>query len=220
LSLVDPHDLYCERLTPELWSEPVNALTNVAFLVGAVWVYRRSPLGAALLTTIGIGSFLFHTLANTWTMAADVLPIVVFVLVALHQATRRILQLSLAQIAGALTLLSLPVLPLWRWAQDPAAMGVAYLPAIFMLALVGILLRQRGHPSANRALVASGVVGIAWTLRALDAWSCAHISVGTHFLWHLLAALGLTLVAAAVLDRSVKPAELPHSPQPGAAPEG
>ena len=30
-------DLYCERTGVEFWSEPVNALTNLAFVVAGLW---------------------------------------------------------------------------------------------------------------------------------------------------------------------------------------
>ena len=66
-------DIYCERLGPEFWAEPANALTNAFFLVVAWLTWRRakaldtvSPAVWALvvlLCAIGIGSFLFHTFA-------------------------------------------------------------------------------------------------------------------------------------------------------------
>ena len=34
-------DGYCERIDASVWSEPLNALTNIFFLVAAVWVLRR-----------------------------------------------------------------------------------------------------------------------------------------------------------------------------------
>jgi len=35
-------DLYCERTGPELFSEPVNALTNIAFFLAAASVFTLS----------------------------------------------------------------------------------------------------------------------------------------------------------------------------------
>ena len=32
-----PLDGYCERLGPGLWAEPLNFLSNAAFLVAAIW---------------------------------------------------------------------------------------------------------------------------------------------------------------------------------------
>ena len=33
-------DLYCERLGPGLWAEPINAITNAAFLIIAYFVWQ------------------------------------------------------------------------------------------------------------------------------------------------------------------------------------
>jgi hypothetical protein len=77
---------YCERTDAGFWSEPINALTNGAFLLaaGLVWPMTRGDTGARLLACvlglIGIGSFLFHTVAEVWAGLADVLPILIFIL--------------------------------------------------------------------------------------------------------------------------------------------
>jgi hypothetical protein len=70
--------LYCERgLLPGLWAEPINALTNAAYLVAAAVLWRRLGkvhidarrrrvigLLVGLIALVGIGSFAFHTLAT------------------------------------------------------------------------------------------------------------------------------------------------------------
>jgi hypothetical protein len=76
---------YCERgLDPAFWAEPLNALSNAAFLIAAWWAWRtwrqslqagQAELGlVALLAVIGAGSFLFHTFATRWAALADVIP--------------------------------------------------------------------------------------------------------------------------------------------------
>ncbi len=40
--MFEPIDLYCERTSSAFWVEPVNALTNVLFLVSAWFVWRRA----------------------------------------------------------------------------------------------------------------------------------------------------------------------------------
>ena len=93
-------DAYCERLGPEFWAEPLNAVSNAAFLIaaGVAWILaRRSGRDGdwavrALvinLFAIGIGSFLFHTFAQRWSGAADVLPIMLFILLYLYLAVVR-----------------------------------------------------------------------------------------------------------------------------------
>ena len=85
---------YCERGGPGLWAEPLNAVSNAAFLVAA-WAgwrlarERRDRGGQALaliLAAIGIGSTLFHTVAQVWAGLVDVLPIQIFILVYLALA--------------------------------------------------------------------------------------------------------------------------------------
>ena len=82
---------YCERIDGSFWAEPLNAVTNAAFLVAALagfWLWRRQGGRDAvtlvlieLVFAIGIGSFLFHTVPNRWTLLADVVPIQLFALV-------------------------------------------------------------------------------------------------------------------------------------------
>ena len=38
------HDGYCERIgtEPNLWGEPVNALTNLAFYAAVYWLFLES----------------------------------------------------------------------------------------------------------------------------------------------------------------------------------
>ena len=87
-------DGYCERVDAAFWSEPINAMTNAAFLIAAIWAWRRPELPVmgrvltVILALIGIGSFLFHTFAQTWAGLADVLPILMFILVYIYVATR------------------------------------------------------------------------------------------------------------------------------------
>ena len=87
-------DGYCERVDAAFWSEPINAVTNAAFLIAAIWAWRRPDLPVmgrvltVILALIGIGSFLFHTFAQTWAGFADVLPILLFILVYIYVATR------------------------------------------------------------------------------------------------------------------------------------
>ena len=60
-----PVDLYCERTDPGLWAEPLNALTNAAFILSAVLLWQKlMPSGkhdgrlrvlVGLLAAIGIG---------------------------------------------------------------------------------------------------------------------------------------------------------------------
>ena len=85
-------DHYCERTNSALDAEPINALTNAGFLIaawGAWLLYLRHPAASArvlirilisIIVTVGLGSFLFHTVATRWAEWGDVLPIMLFML--------------------------------------------------------------------------------------------------------------------------------------------
>ncbi len=35
-------DLYCERTAPGFWNEPINAISNVGFVIAAILAWRVS----------------------------------------------------------------------------------------------------------------------------------------------------------------------------------
>lgn len=216
---------YCERgLDPSFWAEPLNAVTNLAFLtaalLGAVGLLRlpagqRGGLETAcvvLAAAIGIGSFLFHTLATPWAAVADTLPIGIFMLVYLVLASRQYLELTVAGVAGvvvafiaAMALAGQPVC-----GGRPCLNGSAsYLPAFGALAAIGSLLLRRGHPAARALLAGAGVLAVSLAMRTIDRAVCPYTILaaarptGTHFLWHLLNGLLLhILLQAAIAERA------------------
>src|SRR4051794_38853327 len=133
----DPVDLYCERLDASFWAEPVNATSNAAFLIAAGAAFLRwrragaSDVPALLLigvvAVVGIGSFLFHTLATRWSELADVLPIAAFIYGYFMLAMRRFLGLGLAA-AIALTVgfagFSFSFVRLWVAAFGPRGVEI------------------------------------------------------------------------------------------------
>jgi hypothetical protein len=201
-------DIYCERMGPQFWAEPVNAVTNAAFLIAAGWVLvvlRRegrleagSGLLLGLLTAIGIGSFLFHTVATRWAALADVLPIMLFILAYLALTMRRGFQLSWVW-SGAITVAFLPAsagLSSLLGALGGAALGGSsgYLPALLALVFAGSWLLARQVSAGRWLLVAAGVFFVSITLRTLDQPLCQATPFGTHFMWHVLNAVVLGLL--------------------------
>lgn len=106
-----PIDIYCERPGAGFWAEPINAVSNGAFLVAAaaaflIWRRAGGRDGFALfligvVAATGIGSFLFHTHANRWSLLADVIPITLFIYSFFFLAMRRFLRLGPVAAAAA-----------------------------------------------------------------------------------------------------------------------
>jgi len=214
--LLEPVDLYCERTGPEFWSEPANALTNLAFIAAGLWglhLTRRLQAGgfAGLLSwwaiAIGIGSALFHTFANHLTVWADVLPIAIFTFVYTLYNLRRFFgfgwQRSLS-IFAAFYLAAGVVTALVPEGLRAASNGsTGYLPPFLALVFFGGWLVVRNHPAGRFNLAAAAIFVASVTFRAVDPHVCGAFPLGTHFLWHLLNGLmlGVILTAAAKYAR-------------------
>lgn len=204
-------DAYCERLGPHYWAEPVNALSNLAFLIAAGLAVRMAArhqrLDApmivliALATAIGIGSYLFHTHATVWAVFADVVPITLFIFAYFAIAMRRFVRLPWWA-AGLATLgfvafsigFERVVGPL---VGDALNGSEGYLPALIGLLAVGGWLESRRHPAARWLFAASAVFVVSLVFRTIDEAVCPAFPLGTHFLWHILngTLIGIVLVA-------------------------
>jgi Ceramidase len=217
-------DAYCERTGPGLVAEPLNAVTNLAFLVAALALWRLARGGrsqpaahaslstlAVLLAVIGLSSLAFHTLATGWAGTLDSLSIAVFVHYYVVCFTRWFAGIS------------------WRWAWL-AAPGFAvftvivvastgggdtasYLPALIGLVGLAAGLGVAGlGADARRFAVAGGVFAGSLLLRSIDGSVCGSFPAGTHFLWHLLNALVLYLIGwALVLRWRALPTQASHA---------
>ncbi|MCU0529008.1 MAG: ceramidase domain-containing protein [Cyanobium sp. Prado107] len=210
-------DLYCERLGPGLLAEPVNAATNAAFLLSALWIRtraRRLGVGGdrgiagltALVVAIGVGSALFHTFATPWALLADVLPILLFQLLFLWLYLRRRAAVGAAVAQVVVSLFLLATLAS-RTVPELLNGSLAYAPTLVVVLLLGWReLRRRHRPEL---LAAAVVFSLSLLMRSVDQLLCPWLPVGTHLVWHLLNAVVLALAAAALM---------PHSPRPQSAP--
>lgn len=187
-------DGYCERLGPGYWAEPVNALTNLAFLIAAALMWRRSaglPLAramVALLAVIGMGSYLFHTHANRLTSVLDVAPIAGFILLYVFAASRDFLGLKPWQ-AGLSAVAFLPyaavTVPLWAMVPGLGS-SAGYAPVPVLILLYAWLLRRSAPETAKGLAIGAAILVLSLTFRTLDGPLCDANPLGLHFVWHLL----------------------------------
>ena len=213
---------YCERgLDARFWAEPLNAISNVAFLVAAAaallaWrrlaVADRRPTELALVVLvgiIGIGSFLFHTFATRWASVADTAPIGIFMLAYLAYALRRFAGAPWLVVGVALAAFVAAMVAMGDIRCSGGACfngSLAYAPALVALALIGAWLIARGGPAGPLILAGACVFLVSLSLRTIDRSLCPMTAIvggralGTHFLWHLCnATLLYLLLRAAIL---------------------
>jgi hypothetical protein len=198
--------LYCERGASEaLLAEPINALSNIAFLIAALvglqLVLWRPPeersadqfLLPVLVLFIGLGSLAFHLYADEGTSLADVVPIALFMLVYLGFALNRFLAVppgwTVLLVIGfaAIVAITMQVKCGEGAIGFPGAdmQGVKpclngslfYLPALAALIVVGLVLHERGQSAAPWLLWAAAILAVSITLRSLDLALCDKVLI-------------------------------------------
>jgi len=187
-------DLYCERLGPGLSAEPINAITNLAFLVAALaaWsgAHQKESLTAGnwvligLMVSIGMGSGLFHTFATSWARILDILPILFFQMAYLWLYGRRVIRLQTSYLVASVVLF---IIAAYFGRQFPHILNglLIYAPAFTLLLGLGIYHFRYAKNQRSILLWATGVFSISLFFRTIDQVACPYITVGTHFFWHL-----------------------------------
>ena len=93
-------NIYCERSGAGFWHEPINALTNLIFiLAGFILAFKTRPNRLCIFLSlqiilIGIASFLFHTFANILLGLIDAVSIMLFGVTYIFGSNRYLLKLS------------------------------------------------------------------------------------------------------------------------------
>ena len=212
-------DIYCERTSAAFFAEPLNAVSNLAFII-AGWVAwqefwrSQSPHDDALLAAIiaiipivGIGSFAFHTLATGWAQWADVIPILIFMLLYLWLAMRRYVGWS--RVLSSLALLVFALATLALETRVPAQFlwgGAMYLPTVAVCLAIALAPIDVDRRVRRTIAIAVSLFVFGFTLRSLDAPMCTALPIGMHYFWHISNATVLYLfVHAAILHGRRRP---------------
>jgi len=201
-------DLYCERIDPGFWAEPVNACTNISFVIAAWLIWRfavreqTQDSGIATITgmiaAIGIGSFLFHTMATPLTRWLDIIPIFVFQLSYIGFYTRRIINLPVA-VMGILLLVFVAAAVYGRQFPDVINGSLIYAPALLVIIILGLYHYQSRKVERGLLLAAASIFLLSIFFRSIDNMICPQFILGTHFMWHILNAVVIYLAMRALI---------------------
>ena len=224
--LNQPVDVYCERTSSAFWAEPVNALSNLAFLIAGFLILRFYLIQCkergekthkdfwillliGLIFIVGIGSFLFHTFATLWALILDVVPIMLFGFIYLGVALKRVMKLNYIKSGICLGLFILIffnldlILP-----EESLNRSGTYLPYLIALIIFAVILSFRKDPNSKTFWIASGLLACAFISRMVDMVLCPYFPLGTHFLWHILNGIMMYVVVKALVDVQMQESEL------------
>ena len=192
-------DAYCERVGMGVFAEPLNAVSNVSFLLAALaaWVLAKRTgalsVGVRVLiaigASVGIGSILWHTYPTMLTLILDSVPILIFIIWYIWLYARNVIGMrplfAVASAAAFLlaTFLALPFSGVLHGA-------FVYTPGLIVTLVLGVFhARERRRAARFTLLAAAGVYLAALFFRTIDNEVCPVLPIGTHFLWHLLIGL-------------------------------
>ena len=200
MDLSKPIDIYCERLDIGIWAEPINAVTNATFILAAIFMWLRCKnlvegrILSFILFSIGCGSFLFHTFAQTWAAILDVTAILIFILTYIFLANRRFLAWSkMVSLIGVILFFPYQLL-LASILSNIQFFGssVQYIPVAILIFIYSGLLRK-SEPNLSRGLfIGASILCLSIIFRTIDEPFCSISLVGTHFVWHILNAIMLS----------------------------
>lgn len=195
--MFDYIDNYCERLDPSFWAEPLNAVSNLSFILSGLLILillknhhtMASKILVTILLSIGIGSFLFHTYAQTWAAIADVVPILLFILVYVYFSTHVYLQQS--KLVSALSVIAFFPFAIGTSAAISALFGplngsTLYISVALLIGIYAVATIRKNRKTAAGLAVGAALLGVSIAFRSVDQALCQSIPQGTHFMWHLL----------------------------------
>jgi hypothetical protein len=191
-------DVYCERVGPGLLAEPLNAVSNVSFLLAAwaAWVLakRTGTLSAGvrvlivIAASVGIGSILWHTYPTALTLILDIVPILIFLIWYIWLYARNVIGMRsrFAVASAAAFVLGTFFVILYSHVLHGA---LVYVPGLMVALVLGVFHATERMVARFTLLAAAGVYMAALFFRTIDNEVCPVLPIGTHFLWHILIGL-------------------------------
>jgi len=191
-------DVYCERVGMGVFAEPLNAVSNISFLLAALaaWVLAQRTgtrsaeirVLVAIGASVGIGSFLWHTYPTMLTLLLDVVPILAFFIWYIWLYTRDIIGMRSVFSAASVAAFLLATFFFFQY-SDVLHGALIYSPGLLLVLVLGIFQASEQRVARFTLLAAAGVYLAALFFRTIDNEVCPVLPSGTHVLWHLLIGL-------------------------------
>lgn len=148
-----------------------------------------------------MGSFLYHTFANLWSMFADIIPIYIFQLsmIIIYGSAIGRLNKKSPVLFGFLFLVGfiLLTLPFSGLPRELLNGSLAYTSAFLTLLFIGIYQAKFISSERYTLLLSAGLFLVALLFRTIDMEVCGRFELGTHFLWHAFNGIVLYLAIRA-----------------------
>ncbi len=213
-------DYYCERIAGNDlfgFSEFLNTLSNIAFLVAAIFVFKeifkRNLFKAKYfdiiflgitLAAIGVGSSIYHYSPSNRNELLDVIPITIFIHFYLVSFFVRVLDFKIWQ--ALIVLAGFFVVGYLAGAKLDTQMlngTIMYIPTyLMMLVMIGLMVIKKKE-NYKHLLITSILWTFSLTFRTIDLNACEITNgIGTHLFWHVLNAVVLYRLTTLLIIKS------------------
>ncbi len=211
---------YCERQGPGVFAEPVNAITNAAFLIAGLLALREiqkhtevSPGTQALpwmLAIVAVGSALYHTIRNPYTLVIDAVPLFAFILWAIFLLLRQGLRTERPAAIIVTAFVALEILLSATVPREFLNGSTRHAVALAFSGFVVLIIARRFGNIAWRAVPVLSFYALAVICRTVDPLVCPSFPIGTHFLWHVFGATASFFVVHLIVIVEMSAAEANH----------
>lgn len=195
------HPVYCEQPIYQAFFEPINTITNLAFMIAGIMLFiqlrKRNVLDikgvyfSTVLVIVGLGSFVWHLYRNDLTLMLDSIPIALFVLSYLFfyimQMNKNwVLRISLfLSFFGYVVILVRALSGIENhWLLTNG--GMQYLVALSFFVVLQLFNRYWNQGLIKPSLIVVMLFALSIFFRQTDLLVCEYIGFGTHFMWHIL----------------------------------
>ena len=207
-------DKYCERTSPELWGEPFNIVSNLAYFIAAILIlrlYQQQDVKAwdvqtliLLMMAIACGSSLWHITAKNWALYTDAIPILIFINLYFICYLYRAIKLSYLMIGVIFLFYHLVNYNVQLYFDKDTLNGsLFYLPTGLFLLGMSLMLFYKNRTLSYQMFFACFIFCAAIIFRTLDLQLCHTLFMGTHFIWHILSAYMMYLLLKLLIPLSI-----------------
>ncbi len=183
---------YCEISRFGSITQPINVAGNLGFLVLFFFSWHMIGLRPLTITAllIFIGSSIWHATLHPLGLAFDIMPILLWVMLYLWAISKHILLKSQRYFVILMFLLGAFIITKLTSHIFPMRSGI-FITASSLLLIASYYTYYINRHYAFLLVNASFLLNLAIIARLADLPFCDTIPIGTHWLWHLIAAFSL-----------------------------
>ena len=176
---------YCERTSITIFDEPVNTVSNLAFILCGLYLIfkkkKKSSIFPYLIIFIGIGSFLYHLKPTPLFATLDVLAIVLFIFFYNYYLNKKVFLNSIIHSIFSSILLILVSFYFGKLLMD-TILATSSFYVILLIYMICMLIFLNKKPKKSYFTGAIILFFISIFFRSLDQYTCKYLSFGSHFI--------------------------------------